>query len=286
MPLKRELQACISAFFGINIKGITDWSDLYGSNYVRSFSVNGEKYVIRKYRQPHPDTAATEKAAYFALAPLGLTDEVLCFDDKGIKITRFIEGEHLGFGERDQEDSIALLRDVHESSPDIPYSYDIFGSIMYWASLCRDPNSQNLKIIRSYQSKIDRIKIILDSMKIKEVLCHGDPCLFSNIMRLKNGSLRIIDWEYAGMADPFMDLAIASVRQGFEKVDPFKSLERYLQRKPTCDETFRLKAYIALGALEYAAWQINEQNARKFQKWLALSCEPYGLNLSFCDRPM
>jgi len=277
MTIKHELQTVVSTFFGIDVSRITDWRKLNGGNHVRSFCVNGERYVIRKFRQPHPQTAAAEKAAYTALEPLGITDEVLYLDDTGIKIARFIEGTHLSFSEQDQEDSINLLRNVHERAPVIPYSYNIFDSIKYWASLNRDPNSQNLKILRSYQPEIDRIKVKLDSMNIKAVLCNGDPCVISNLLRLKDGSIRIIDWEYAGMADPFQDLALASVHQGIEKIDPFKSLERYLRRNPTDDEKFRLKAYVSLGAFELAAWQINNLNTQEFQEWLVPSFEPYGL---------
>ena len=270
MTIKQELKAVISTFFDVDMSHIKDWRRLNGCNYVFSFCVNGEKYVIRKFRPPHPETVAAEKAAYAALKPLGLTDEVLYLDDTGIKITRFIEGAHLGYCEQDQEDSINLLRYMHERAPAIPYSYDIFGSIMYWAHLCLEQNSLNLQTLRNYQSEIDTLKVKLDSMNITPVLCHGDPCVNGNILRLENGSIRIIDWEYAGMADPFMDLALASVHQGFENMNPFKSLERYLRRKPNQDETFRLKAYLTLGAFELAAWQINDISVKEFQEWLPL----------------
>jgi len=273
MTIKHELQTIISAFFNIDINRITNWRKLNGGNHVRSFCVNSEKYVIRKFRQPHQQTAITERAAYTALEPLGVTDEVLYLDDTGIKITRFIEGRHLTFSERDQEESINLLRNVHERAPVIPYFYDIFGNIEYWVSLCKDQNSQNLKIFRGYQEEINRIKYKLDSMNIKAVLCHGDPCVIGNILRLKDGTIRIIDWEYAGMADPFLDLALASVHQGIDKINPFKSLEWYLRRNPTDDEKFRLKAYVTLGAFELAVWQINNLNAQEFQEWLTPSLE-------------
>ena len=175
----------------------------------------------------------------------------------------------MGYGKRDQEDSINLLRNVHERAPAIPYSYDIFDNINYWSSLCREPNAQNLNTLRSYQKEIDAIKVKLDSMNITPVLCHGDPCVNGNIMRLGDGSIRIIDWEYAGMGDPLMDLALASVHQGFEKIDPIKLLERYLRRKPNQDETYRLRAYVTLGAFELAAWQINNLSAEEFKEWLS-----------------
>jgi thiamine kinase-like enzyme len=114
-------------------------------------------------------------------------------------------------------------------------------------------------------------------MNITPVLCHGDACVISNILRLKDGSIRLIDWEYAGMADPLLDIGLAAVHQGFDNVDPFKSVKWYLRRKPAPDEIFRLKAYITLGAFELAAWLLNNPSENAFQECLALAREPYGL---------
>jgi thiamine kinase-like enzyme len=89
--------------------------------------------------------------------------------------------------------------------------------------------------------------------------------------------MRIIDWECAGMADPLLDIALAAVHQGFDKVDPFRSAEQYLRRKPDSDELYRLKAYITLGAFELAAWQINEYGEDEFLGEIEAAREPYGL---------
>jgi thiamine kinase-like enzyme len=250
------------------------WTD---TNYNYSFCVKGEKYVIRKFRPPHLDTAASERAAYTAIKPLGVSDEVVYLDDAGIKIARFIEGKSLGYSEQDQEEAIALLRKVHENAPSIPYSYDIFRNIDGYAAFCRRQDSPNLQILKGYQKKLNAIRVKLDSMSIAPVLCHGDACVISNILRLKDGSMRIIDWECAGMADPLLDIALAAVHQGFEKVDPFTSAERYLRRKPDSDELYRLKAYITLGAFELAAWQINGYGEDEFLNEIEVAREPYGL---------
>jgi hypothetical protein len=79
------------------------------------------------------------------------------------------------------------------------------------------------------------------------------------------------------MADPLLDIALAAVHQGFDKVDPFTSAERYLRRKPDSDELYRLKAYITLGAFELAAWQINEYGEDEFLSEIEAAREPYGL---------
>jgi thiamine kinase-like enzyme len=134
-----------------------------------------------------------------------------------------------------------------------------------------------LEILKGYQKKFDAIRAKLDSMSITPVLCHGDACVNGNILRLKDGSMRIIDWECAGMANPLLDIALAAVHQGFDKVDPFMSTERYLRRKPDSDELYRLKAYITLGACELAAWQINGYGEDEFLSEIEVARGPYGL---------
>jgi thiamine kinase-like enzyme len=277
MTIKSGLQTIISSFFSVDISQITEWRRLRGCNYNYSFCIKGEKYVIRKFRPPHLDTAASERAAYTAIKPLGVSDEVVYFDDAGIKIARFIEGESLGYGGHGQEEAIALLRRVHENAPSIPYSYDIFRNIGGYAAFCKRPDSPNLQILKGCQKKLDAIRIKLDSLGVTPVLCHGDPCVNGNILRLKDGSLRIIDWECAGMADPLLDIALAAVHQGFDNVDPFRSAELYLRRKPDSDGLYRLKAYITLGAFELAAWQINGYGEDEFLSEIEAAREPYGL---------
>jgi thiamine kinase-like enzyme len=277
MTIKSGLQTVISSFFSVDVRQITEWRRLSGCNYNYSFCIKGEKYVIRKFRPPHLDTAASERAAYTALKPLGVSDEVVYLDDAGIKIAHFIEGRSLGYGGQDQEEAIDLLRKVHKNAPPIPYSCDIFRNIDGYAAFCKRPHSPNLQILKGCQKKLDAIRVKLDSMRITPVLCHGDACVISNILRLKDGSMRIIDWECAGMADPLLDIALASVHQGFDNVDPFTSAEWYLRRKPDSDEIYRLKAYITLGVFELAAWQINGYGEDEFLREIEAAREPYGL---------
>jgi thiamine kinase-like enzyme len=194
MTIKSGLQTVISSFFSVDASKITEWRRLSGCNHNYSFCVGGEKYVIRKFRPPHLDTAASERAAYTALKPLGVSDKVVYLDDAGIKIVCFIEGKILGYGVQDQEEAIALLRKVHEKAPSIPYSYDIFRNIDSYAAFCKRRDSPNLQILKKYQKELDAIRVKLDSMNITPVLCHGDACVSGNILRLKDGFMKIFNF--------------------------------------------------------------------------------------------
>jgi hypothetical protein len=182
MTIKAELQSIIAPFFGVDIQGITQWRKLGGCNHNYSFCVNGEKYVIRKFAKNHADTIHAEQAAYKTLKPLGVSDEVLYLDDRGIKISRFLKGATLSYDKQDQADALDVLRKIHQSRLTIPYQYDIFGKIREYAAFCDDSHAENLKILEGYQKKIDAIKARLDGLHIAPVLCHGDACVSANFL--------------------------------------------------------------------------------------------------------
>ena len=97
---------------------------------------------------------------------------------------------------------------------------------------------------------------MVNELNIPPVLCHGDACATTNFLRLPDGSIRIIDWEQAGMGDPLLDIAIATLHQGFENVDPVWCLHQYLKRPPEEQEYLRLYSFLALNSYALMAWCI------------------------------
>jgi thiamine kinase-like enzyme len=104
-------------------------------------------------------------------------------------------------------------------------------------------------------------------LNIPPVLCHGDACATTNFLRLPDGSIKIIDWEQAGMADPLLDIAIATLHQGFKNVDPVWCLHQYLKRAPVKQEYLRLFSFLALDSFALMAWCIYE-NPRGYKYYL------------------
>jgi hypothetical protein len=58
------------------------------------------------------------------------------------------------------------------------------------------------------------------------------------------------------MADPLLDIAIATLHQGFEEVDPVWCLHQYLRRIPQKQEYLRLFSFLALDSYALMAWCI------------------------------
>jgi thiamine kinase-like enzyme len=84
-------------------------------------------------------------------------------------------------------------------------------------------------------------------------LCHID-CNPDNFIRLPDNSLRLIDWEYAGMCDPVIDIGMYAIYSNYTRAQAETLLEIYLRRKPLAHEITLLYAYIALGGFLWALW--------------------------------
>ena len=256
-----DLKKEIKRVFGIQEKDITEFTNLEGSNYVYSFIAKKQKFAIKKLIDSTIMNWKQEKAAYNVLSPFDITDEVVSFDN-GIKIARFIDNApKLSYSESDQIDALDKIRIVHESGVSIKYNYDIVENMEKYIDLCHNKNSEKLNELEKYRDKINKIQTKVDKLNILPVLCHGDACVSSNFLRLTDGSIRIIDWEQAGMADPLLDIAIAALHQGFENVDPVWCLHHYLKRTPARQEYLRLFSFLALDSFALMAWCIFIENS-------------------------
>jgi thiamine kinase-like enzyme len=170
---------------------------------------------------------------------------VLYFDDEGIKISVFLENSCFI---DDAAETLPLLRKLHTSGIKVNHSYGI-ENLKRW----NFPGAAKPKQLEKLQDRIDELISHLASLEVPQVLCHGDACTL-NCLRLSNGSLRLIDWEQAGMGDPIVDIAVAAVHMDFNEVEAGLHLKRYLERKPSKDELFRLNAYIALHCFAWVWW--------------------------------
>lgn len=74
--------------------------------------------------------------------------------------------------------------------------------------------------------------------KAAQTLCHND-LVAGNI--LDDGKLMLIDWEYAGIGDPFFDLAIVTQHHRLDSVRVKQFLDSYLQADASAADLTRLE---------------------------------------------
>ena len=227
------------------------------------FAVDDNKYV---FRVPGVGTdklidRKNEKLVYDAIGKLKITDEIVSFDAKsGYKITHFIEDARNSdpFNDEELDVCMKLIRPIHESGVTVPNSFSIDSKIDYYLSLAEEMCAVNFSDINKTKEKVQELLEIRRNFAIPEVLCHGDYAHI-NVLMLPNGTGRLIDFEYSGMADPLMDIAMYAIFAEFDKERIDLSLRMYLGREPDKNELIRCYMYVALGGFLWCMWSQYKQ---------------------------
>ena len=95
----------------------------------------------------------------------------------------------------------------------------------------------------------------LDALHRPKALSHIDS-VADNFLFLPDGSVRLIDWEYAGMSDPLIDVSMCAIYSYYDDEAVDHLIEIYFGRKPTEEERLVIYSYIALGGFLWALWAV------------------------------
>ncbi len=153
---------------------------------------------------------ASEVAANRIAAAIGVAPEIVAVDEKtGCIVTRFVEGRTIPMAELATEPTlrevIATLVRVHRAGS-LEVNFDHFQIIRAYHDEARRRGVSEPFDYAEASAVLSRIEAARPFRP--QVLGHND---LLNANLLHDGSVRILDWEYAGMADPYFDLANFSV---------------------------------------------------------------------------
>ena len=95
----------------------------------------------------------------------------------------------------------------------------------------------------------------LDALQRPKVLSHIDS-VADNFLFLPDGSVRLIDWEYAGMCDPLIDISMYAIYSYYDEDAVEKLMQIYFGREPELLERKVIYSYIALGGFLWALWAV------------------------------
>ncbi len=139
-----------------------------------------------------------EHEAALLAAQLGIGPDVVRFQD-GCLVTRFVEGS---VGDPDPREAGRLLRRLH-AGPALAARFDVFRVVETYAATARE---HGVTVPPEYDELLD-IAHRIEAARIDSPLvpCHNDLLALNFIDDGKR--TWIVDWEYAGMGDPYFDLA-------------------------------------------------------------------------------
>ncbi len=262
--LKNDAIKTISKVFGCEERDIKDISVLKKGMTNRSFlfSLGGSKYIMRI---PGEGTdllinRKQEKEVYETISGLGLCDDPIYINpDNGYKITKYLEGVRVCDcnDELDLTRCMKKLREFHEMELKVDHEFDIFAQIEFYESLWNGMPS----VFRDYadtKSKVMSLQGVIANISKKCCLTHIDAVPDNFLFYMPAGSkkylLQLTDWEYSGMQDPHVDIAMFCIYSLFDKNGCDHLIDIYFDGK--CDTKTRGKiyCYIASCGLLWSNW--------------------------------
>ena len=222
-------------------KGMTNRSFL--------FSCKGKRYIMRIPGEGTDQliNRAQEADVYRAIAPENLCDNIAYINpENGYKITEFLEGARVCDPE-DPEDirlCMARLRQFHEKGLQVDHTFDIFGQIAFYESLWGGKPSC-FRDYKKTKEKVLNLKAYIDSQEKAWCLTHIDA-VPDNFLFCQDSQIRLIDWEYAGMQDPHVDIAMFCIYAMYDRPQVERLIDAYFPEG--CPEPVRTKIYCYISA--------------------------------------
>jgi len=218
------------------------------SNYTYVVECQGEQYTYRvpgKFAEKFVDRDE-EYANIKEVERLDLNNETVYIEiQTGEKLAKYVEGTIMSTTDvvSYNDISVKALKKLHGS--DLKFSdYNAFSRLDADERYCIETGFQHPQEYLELRKKLDDMRLLYKD--VKKVPCHCDyqP---TNLVIAKD-KFYVLDWEFAGMNDPFYDIACYG-NAGFDKA--LSLLEAYVGHKPTGEELKRLRFHRAFQCMQW-----------------------------------
>ena len=257
--LKSDSIDIISSSLGIEKDKIHDIKVLKKGMTNRSFlfCVNNEKYIMRIPGEGTDEliNRKEETSVYEVIRDRKICDDIIYINpENGYKITKYIEGARCCNIDSidDLKGCMRVLRKFHQMELKVDHEFNIFEKINFYESLWNGKDSI-YKDYKKTKENILSLKEYIDRHVEKKVLTHIDA-VPDNFLFTRDGDIRLIDWEYAAMQDPHVDIAMFCIYAMYDREQVEQLIDLYFENK--CDKEIRIKiyAYIAVCGLLWSNW--------------------------------
>jgi CTP:phosphocholine cytidylyltransferase involved in choline phosphorylation for cell surface LPS epitopes len=267
--LSKVALAIIEQALGVKSDEIDNVTTLKKGMTNRSFLIEckNEKYIMRISGEGTEKfiNRVQEKEVYEIIAGKGLCDDVVYINaQNGYKITKYINEVRVCDPE-DKSDvwkCMKRLREFHQMKLSVAHEFCIFEQISMYEALWGEMRS----VYRDYdrtKEQVLQLEKYIDMHVEEKVLTHIDavPDNFLFVpSETGEEAIQLIDWEYAGMQDPHVDIAMFAIYALYNKEQVDNLIEAYFTKG--CADEIRIKiyCYIAACGLLWSNWCENKRN--------------------------
>jgi thiamine kinase-like enzyme len=257
LPVPPDIASILSKI--PELAGPTTVTPLTGgiTNHNYRVEAGGRTYVLRIAGQNTAQLGIDrdrEHACAVVVAAAGVGAEVVAYlPEHGALLARFLHGQVLTVDGVRHDDvlqrAVAAIARLH-AAPPVPGEFSAFQTIADYHDLAK---SRAVSLPPDVSQAIAELKSLEQHVATSsaECPCHND-LLPGNLID-DGTTVRIIDWEYAGMGDQFFDLGNFAENHRLEASQERQLLRMYFGLERTADLA-RLRAMRRVSALREAMW--------------------------------
>jgi len=263
--MNKEVLEIICRLMNVEADEISDITQLTVGMTNRSyvFRYKGERYIVR-IPGVGTDTIINRKeeaAVYNAVNGKGICEDIIYINpENGYKISKFIEDTHTCDPEN-KDDVVLALKTIsrfHELKLKVDHEWDTYAKFETYDSMWRGQPS----VFSDYEEIKEQILGLRDYIERyseEKVLTHIDAVGINILITndKKDPKAYLIDWEYAAMQDPHIDLICFGIFANYDKKQMDELIDKYFEiRHQKCSYETRTKLYalIATFGLLWTSW--------------------------------
>lgn len=266
----------ISQEFAVEPSAVTNITVLKKGMTNRSFlfTCNHQKYIMRIPGEGTDQLVNRQDEAdvYAAIKDKQLCDNPVYLNpNNGYKITKFLENVRTcdSNDEEDLRKCISLLRKFHGMHLQVNHDFDLYDHLNFYEQLWNGQKS----VYEDYsetKKHVFELKSYIDVQPKEKCLTHIDANAdnFLFYQEEEQEKLQLIDWEYAGMQDPHVDIAMFGIYSMYDKQQMDHLIDLYFENQCPVQIRTKIYCYIAVCGLLWSNWcEYKSQQGVEFGKY-------------------
>ncbi len=227
------------------------------------FEVKGDKYV---YRHPGEGTESiisrkNEKKSLELASSIGVDATFIYMNEKeGWKISHFVEDIRIP-DYNDPNDSkkvLEVMRKLHKQNLQVDWGFYPWEDSFDIEKLVREKGPIEVSDFEDLKSKVEKCYKAVQDDGVTRRFCHCDTYA-PNWMMTKDKTI-LIDWEYAGNADPACDTATYIMDAMYDIKTSTEFIKEYCQDEFNNKMLFHHLAYVAIVSYHWFVWALYRES--------------------------
>lgn len=280
LQIHNDILSIAADALGISPEGISDVVMLKKgmTNKSFKFTADGNEYIMRI---PGEGTdklinRKNEASVYKAIAGLNLCDDPVYLDAlNGFKITKYLHSVRSCDAKSHMDLVLCMkkLRDFHQLHIIVPHEFDITSQINFYEKLWNGAPSSFSDYTETKDHSLS-LTTFIDAQNKDYCLTHIDA-VSDNFLFYKDfdekEKLQLTDWEYSGMQDPHVDIAMFCIYSLYTKKEIDNLIDIYFENNCPLQTRIKIYCYISQCGLLWSNWcEYKERLGEEFgeySKW-------------------